>query len=313
MENPSESMPIYLHPGCDKVVAAAIRAFAEECESGPFTTASRRWPIWKLVHKHIDPVVFDYATRTGRLRLFGMESFSDAARKSIKEIEDKIRAQIRLDLEEPRFGSQSFQNTLESLYEVLLFCRGRGPKRSVGPSTQNKSHKPQRGRASRNQRLKASIGSLTGYCELCWRLSAANQAHAKGLESKGLSRRFCKVHDPRDKTSRYRVDHKYRAAFHAKLQEIFEERNNNWLYKELTRCDNITEEIRRFAYEYVHVSANRIEAELMYRSGLSKAEIARRLGITRQAVHNMFRKELSYFETRTASNLLTMSSARKCV
>jgi|GEM_PF-2149312 len=310
MERLPEFEPIYVHASCDEVVATAIRAFAKECESDSFTTASRRYPLWRLVREHIDPAVSDYARRTGGLHLFETERFSDVARRGIREAEDKIREQIRLDMEQPGFGSVSFQLTLDSLYEVLLFFRERGPKRSVGPS---RPDKPQRGREARSQRRKASFGEVSGYCELCWRLTAASQARAKGLESEGVSRRFCKVHDPSEKTSRYRVDHKYRTAFHKKLREIVGERNTNRFYKEMTRCDNIIEELRRFAYEYVHVSANRIEAERMYRSGFSKAEIARRLGISRQAVHDMFKKELTYFEGRTASNLLTMSSARKCV
>lgn len=139
----------------------------------------------------------------------------------------------------------------------------------------------------------------SAYCELCWR----ETMRTKALKSAGatlskhrLSNRFCEVHDPSSPGSRYRVDLRYKKAFQRELLALYgwAESAYNFRFSPPRSADEA--EIRKTAYDLVHSGLRPITGQSMggaslkervwrlNRMGLRQADIARDLGVSRQAV-----------------------------
>lgn len=125
------------------------------------------------------------------------------------------------------------------------------------------------------------------YCALCWRLSLRSEKLGEGKSPippdagvRRLSNRYCAVHNPSDPDSRYWTDRRYREGFERQLV--------------LLRVDQGLGEVelRQLAYKRAHEprpvirhsSGLREKVQAMLVEGLSQAEIARRLGVSRQTV-----------------------------
>jgi transposase-like protein len=106
----------------------------------------------------------------------------------------------------------------------------------------------------------------------------------------GVSRRFCDYHAPdfeRSRASQYRADLHYREAFEYKIKELYELKQ----YDENLRMLDESE-IRELAYNLVHPRPIkkpscgwRDDAIRLVKEGVSKVEVARRLGVSRKSIY----------------------------
>jgi hypothetical protein len=265
---------------CDAKVATAFRLFDAKAQSGPYTTASRSRSLWSLVKAWIDPALANFELRTG-LNILDGENFSDVARKNLYGTEEKLRRQIRSYQDQDNW---TVAGTLEAILDVIWLCKCKS------------------GRKDQSYNIFSGY-DLFGYCELCWRLSAAQQSIVDGKESATHTigqYKYCKEHDPSgDPTAKanYHADRKHRTAFQKKIRAIIVKRNQEWFYKECTRCDNWYQEIRWVAYQFTHISPNRLLTHGLYRSGHKQVDIAKLLNIKPQTVNEHLNgKKLSLFD-----------------
>lgn len=144
------------------------------------------------------------------------------------------------------------------------------------------------------------------YCELCWRVSMRWSAFL-GLEEdsdkylpearwRRLSNRYCEVHDPSDPKSQYRRDRPYKEAFLRELRALKGQGRSGYLFRFPLPNGADTQELRKTAYDQVHSRLRPMTSPVpaapglrekiwaLHKDGLRQAEIARRLGISRQAV-----------------------------
>ncbi len=143
------------------------------------------------------------------------------------------------------------------------------------------------------------------YCELCWRESMRCVAQMNTKEAdrlspdarwRKLSNRYCATHDPSDRNSQYHSDLPYKQAFLRELEALKGRGPSDFLFRFPLPNSADTQELRKAAYDQVHSglrpTTTSLEAEpglrekvwVLHRDGLHQAEIARRLGISRQAV-----------------------------
>lgn len=183
--------------GCAPGLASAISAFASEW--GPYSAASRRFSIYRLVERHIDEAWFDYVRSQQRstllFELWGDLPVSRVARaKGFKGVEDLLVSIANWSsLLVPPLPSagcnaseslDSFRDTLETMREFSQACATKRPKRqALGPLN---GRRPSR-----------------ELCELCGNRTEL-QAYRDGEpwpqdgeESLRLSSRYCPSHRPR--------------------------------------------------------------------------------------------------------------------
>lgn len=188
---------IHVVRGCAPALATAISAF--EAEWGPYSAASKRFSIYRLVERHIDGAWLDYVNtlqRSALLKaLWGDLPVSKVARsKGFKGLDDllvrlfhssSLLVPPELSVEGNVTGSlDSFRNTLETMREFAKVCAAKRPKRQA-------------------------LGALNGMrpsrelCELCGNRTEL-QAYREGEpwpqdgeESLRLSSRYCSGHRPR--------------------------------------------------------------------------------------------------------------------
>jgi hypothetical protein len=143
------------------------------------------------------------------------------------------------------------------------------------------------------------------YCELCWRTSMRWSAPLGGrarsdANQMRLSERFCCEHDPRCPTSSYRVDLRYKNAFHRELRAQQGLEKSAFLVLLVPPSGADTQELRKLAYDQVHARigataasvhpyGTRETAALLKSKGLNQSEIARQMGMSRQAVSKALR------------------------
>lgn len=146
------------------------------------------------------------------------------------------------------------------------------------------------------------------YCELCWRLSIRSARlcslqclitghedwRGEQIKAGRLSARYCALHSPG--SARYHADLRYKAAFTHEVQAQVRMAASRYAVQLCPRNMRSTEAVRKAAYELVHSKLRPIRTEhpqalglrekvdLLAREGFSQSEMARRLGISRQAV-----------------------------
>ncbi len=149
----------------------------------------------------------------------------------------------------------------------------------------------------------AAGGSHDLCCELCWRPSMRWVATSKAphlLGSRLKSGRFCEAHDPSDPKSRYRTDMRYKTAFLHELDAVYNFARSAFAL-ELPGLPHPDEHmLRRLAYDRVHAGIRTPNARnkssliervwMLHQEGLTQSDIARVLGISRQAVSGAMRK-----------------------
>lgn len=189
--------------------------------------------------------------------------------------------------------------TLETLYIFISYCNELKPKRIRTPkgrhNLQASGIKTYRGNAIDSYSSEPEFK----YCSLCWRptvftinalLSRLNlkDGQISYLPKIIGSRSYCQIHDPADSSSSYRKDLKRKDEFLNEVEAIYKRKKSNFRIA-LKPLSYLEDDVRRLAYGLVHsrFKGNKENVFLLLRQGIKQAEIALRLGISRQAVSKL--------------------------
>lgn len=109
-----------------------------------------------------------------------------------------------------------------------------------------------------------------------------------------LSSRYCSIHKPG--SSKYHADLRYKAAFNHHLSALLGMKKSDFAFNFKLPSSPDMQEIRKTAYDQVHSGLHvnaaagkaslgqREKIYLLLREGLNQSEIARRMGVSRQAI-----------------------------
>jgi hypothetical protein len=185
---------------------------------------------------------------------------------------------------------------LETLLIFISYCNKLKPKRIRTPKGRHTlpffEIKLNREELIQNH----EIPPWSELCTMCFRptVFASNvEIASRKLQNKQIyyqskiigSRNYCKVHDPKNPESEYRKDLKRKSAFLHEVDAFSNITKSNFKIN-LKPINKSNVEIRRAAYALVQsrLKGNRENVGLLLSQGVKQAEIARRLGISRQAV-----------------------------
>jgi len=318
MVNMDNELTIAIWDGCDPIVSEAIQQFQNRW--GPYSRSSRgRYPIVRLIEELIDPAVAAYAATlpAGHPDYIpgagtGMP-FSEMIRRS--RLNATVRVQRQLlrafvltkDRQSP--ADQQFIATLESLIELVWACERKRPK-----------NKPIPGRAQNGQRVRGYCRFCGRLAELTMLASGDETPKADDEDDEFyLSSLYCVKHRPKFQgnnstglqpgkrgnkwNSAYKRARRSVAQFNVELARLtrqFAIRREGGAKSGDSLIDNYF-----FHYALLQTLHSADEAELrnqarqmvdsrltdrkkqmlaLRRSGLNQSEIARKLGIARQAV-----------------------------
>lgn len=129
-----------------------------------------------------------------------------------------------------------------------------------------------------------------------------------------LSSRHCRVHKPG--SAKYHADLRYKAAFQRHLSALSRSGISEFAFNFLPPSSADTQEIRKVAYDQVHSGLHvvttgkpsslglREKVWLMHEEGISQSEMARRLGISRQAISKAKKSLESLMNTHHAGSYI---------
>lgn len=301
---------ITIWEGCDPDISEAIERFQDRWR--PYSTASRRYPIVRLIQEVIDPAVATYmnalpARYSGfvsgvgagmdfseTIRLVGFDTMVRLQRQLLRHF---IKTVDRQDSRDQRFVA-----TVESLTSLVWDCACKRPKKSTTTTGVNLN-------AQRKH----------GFCELCGELTefadfmatvAGEQVNDIELQDRKkleLSHQYCARHRPilanGSRNPAYRQAKRSLAQFNLELDRL----NRQCAKRATPQAASSDPLVDRYFYHLMLSqtvqSADkgelRNQARLMVDSklsdrkkqililqwdGLNQSEIARKLGIERQAV-----------------------------
>lgn len=297
---------IVIWKGCDSTVSEAIEQFRDRW--GPYSTASRHYPIVQLIQEVIDPAVAAYAATlpqnycgyipgagktglgfSGVIRLVGLDA--------MVRLQRQLLGQFIATEDSKTAKDQRFIATLESLIGLVWDCGLKRPAKSKVRDTQLNGER------------------LRGFCRFCGSL-AELASFANGCEdSKAddpeeklrLSSRYCKDHRPKLPSGVWNPE--YRKAKRSVAQFDLELGRLRWqcAHPRSPQAKSGDQLVDRYFFQYLAALALtpadkedlRNQARLMVDSklsdrkkqmlllqslGLNQSEIARKLGIKRQAV-----------------------------
>lgn len=301
---------ITIWEGCDPDISEAIERFQKRWR--PYSTASRRYPIGRLIQEVIDPAVATYmnalpARYSGfvsgvgagmdfseTIRLVGFDTMVRLQRQLLRHF---IKTVDRQDSRDQRFVA-----TVESLTSLVWDCACKRPKKSTTTTGVNLN-------AQRKH----------GFCELCGELTEfadfmatvadeqVNDIELQDRKKLELSHQYCARHRPilanGSRNPAYRQAKRSLAQFNLELDRL----NRQCAKRATPQAASGDPLVDRYFYHLMLSqtvqSADkgelRNQARLMVDSklsdrkkqililqwnGLSQSEIARKLGIERQAV-----------------------------
>jgi hypothetical protein len=294
---------IAIWKGCDPTVADAIRRFRDCWE--PYSAASKRYPIARLVEELIDPVVATY-TATLPSRYLGHVpgagtgvAFSEIMRlvgsEAMVRVQRRLLRAFVLTEDQQSKRDQRFIATLETLIELVWACKRKQPaKRNV--------------RGLNGQRLKVFCRFCGKLAELASFAESGNDNDQRGMDEKlRLSNLYCATHRPKlpdgEWNPEYRKAKRSVAQFDLELIRLSRQCasrvtlqaesgdelvdgyiHNYMLGQTLTLADEA--ELRNLARLMVdsRLSDRKKQILMLQRFDLNQSAIARRLGIERQAV-----------------------------
>ncbi|MGU1523742.1 LuxR family transcriptional regulator [Pseudomonas aeruginosa] len=302
MKKPST---IAIWEGCDASLTEALHRFLDRWE--PYSTASKRYPIVRLVEELIDPAVAAYAeTLPSRYQGHIPGAGTNVAFSAIMQLVG-VAAMVRLQRQLLRAfvlthdkqsgDDRCFIATLETLIELVLACKRKQP-----------SNKDMGG--LNGQRLK-------GFCRFCGaRAELASFAEGEGErdvdEHLRLSNLYCTTHRPKSPEGRWNPA--YRQAMRSVAQYDLElarlsrqcairaepkaksgdELVDAYIFRYmLSQTLHLADEaeLRNLARLMVDVKLTdrRKQILVLQKFGFNQSEIARRLEIERQAVSKALR------------------------
>lgn len=191
-------MKITTWEGCDPTVAVAIKMFVER--GSPYSIASRRYPILRLVQEVIDPAVAAYINSlplSHKDYISGADiGFSELIKKMgfnvVARAQRLLLRNFILTLDRQTSLDKCLIATIESLIELVNECASKRPKKSS----------PAKGVTINSQRKLGFCefcGNQTEYSQFISEISeyAANDIEFPDHEKLVLSHQYCSNHRPR--------------------------------------------------------------------------------------------------------------------
>jgi hypothetical protein len=240
-----------------------VKALTLECTAS-YNISSKRYNIWNLLRKNIDPPIADALQNFGVQHMFN-PGFSGWLRlQTMSKMSVFLKSKIHLYNYSPELIAN-----LESIIEISYFTLAKQPAKKI------ENHRL-RGSNQINHRKKVDYRHYP-YCELCWRLCQAAERNLENPERAHATLRFSSEHNPSVQTSMYRQDHRFRVRFHEELLKLKKTQNIEFLSEAKMRAQ---------AYKSSHIrkSSNTVRIAELCTKGLKQSEIAKKLGISRQAV-----------------------------
>ncbi|QPL36711.1 helix-turn-helix domain-containing protein [Thalassospira sp. B30-1] len=301
---------ITIWEGCDAGISKAIEHFQDRWCS--YSTASRRYPIRRLIQEVIDPAVATYMkTLPARyagfvsgvgagmdfsetIRLVGFDTMVRLQRQLLRHF---IKTEDRQDSRDQRFVA-----TIESLTGLVWDCACKRPKKSTTTTGVNLN-------AQRKH----------GFCELCGELTEfadfmatvadkqVNDIELQDHKKLELSHQYCAKHRPilanDSRNPAYRQAKRSLAQFNLELDRL----NRQCAKRATPQAASGDPLVDRYFYHLMlsqtvqsadkgelrnqarlmvdlKLSDRKKQILILQRDGLNQSEIARRLGIERQAV-----------------------------
>ncbi|HET8554385.1 MAG TPA: helix-turn-helix transcriptional regulator [Rhodanobacteraceae bacterium] len=310
--------------GTRKLVAH-LRASVASHGACSYTITSRRYSVWTLVRTYLDVPFAKFlngygeaatGSKLGRFRLSEIHKTDPAPiaanhrlpvresdfqrryalkRRRITEWRKFFKALVRqsqvMAANAGVKGYDEFDKTLDFIQASLLFVI-----HEMVPSRQRPSPTDElRGSSTWNRHTRRT----QTYCELCWRPTeyTLHQELSPGAVSgENKNKRFCCEHDPSDPRSKYRVDHRYRQAFHNEFKHLRRICTSEYAVRFTLPTMTTITAMRKAAYDLVHAGLHSPNANRKHRyslkervyvlreQGMSQADAARKLGVSRQAV-----------------------------
>ena len=296
---------IVIWEGCDPTVSEAIEQFEDRWR--PYSASSRRYPIVGLIQELIDPAVAAYTATlpqrylghipgagtgvsfSGIIRLVGLDAMVRMQRQLLRQF---IKTE---DRQTPRY--RRFVATLESLIGLVWDCACKRPVKSK----------------VRDTRLNGE--RLQGFCRFCGSLAeltsfagGSDDPKADDPEEKlRLSSLYCLDHRPKLPSGAwnpvYRQARRSLAQFDLELARL----NQQCAKPATAQVKSGDQLVDSYFFHYVagqtlqpadkaelrnqarlmvdsKLSDRKKQMLMLQRSGLNQSEIARKLGIERQAV-----------------------------
>lgn len=221
-------MNINIHKNCDPKLVNALRNFENKITPSHSTT-SRRYSIWSLLRREVEPSLKEAFGSLKELKLFSWErlfagGFNERNSQHLEDTFYQLRSQFTDNLCDK--NEKLAYATCCTAYGLIIFCKNHLPKK-VKMDVGGCGNRLNRGNSS----------SHFPYCELCGELceSAQNNQDSKysGVEKDvadangkaiRFSLRFCKKHKPgcavKPGSDHYRRDHCHRFYFQQKVAEL---------------------------------------------------------------------------------------------
>ncbi len=301
---------ITIWEGCDPDISEAIEHFQERWR--PYSTASRRYPIVRLIREVIDPAVATYMNAlparyssfvsgvgagmnfSETIRLVGFDTMVRLQRQLLRHF---IKTVDRQDSRDQRFVA-----TVESLTSLVWDCACKRPKKSTTTTGVNLN-------AQRKH----------GFCELCGELTEfadfmatvadkqVNDIELQDHKKLELSHQYCAKHRPilanDSRNPAYRQAKRSLAQFNLELNRL----NRQCAKRATPQAASGDPLVDRYFYHLMlsqtvqsadkgelrnqarlmvdlKLSDRKKQILILQWDGLNQSEIARRLGIERQAV-----------------------------
>lgn len=321
MKNGAQQEAIHVWQGCNPIVANAINDFSKRW--GPYSAKSRRYNIHKLIQDIIDPAIRRYASQlpTDQPGISAADPPGFFTEMGLGEITkfvgfDVVEKSIRLALrryyrQTDRLGvhDQEFIATCESTQELIRQCMCKAPHRSKV----------------------ADHESLNGqrrhwFCELCGNRSEFAafvenktwpEAQPTASDALKLSTRYCASHRPKI-DGQWNPDYKRalrtKGSFDVEVDRLTRQSwdatkprktsgsalIDQFTWNCITQRDLYPDEkaaLRRLAAEITksHITDAKKELVMLVAAGMNQSEVARQLGISRNAVSKALKSIPSHF------------------
>lgn len=318
-----------IHPGVKKGTRELITHLQFSVKGRklcPYTITSRRYSIWtlvrrylddpfnELIHEHADPTHWsqlkrfklseihkvdpeplfancylpihdpDYGSKTESKcqRLLEWQKFFEGAIKSSQAVVPRPAASI------------TFERTLDFVQADLLLMISR-----LTPRPQRPHHADDLGSRGEHTRR------VQEFCELCWRPTeyvSRKESHPRDPSADHKNKRFCSKHHPSNSPTLYRTDHRYKRAFENEFWHQMRLAPSEYAIDFPLPTETTIAARRKAAYDLVHAGLHppdddrkrryslKEEVYVLKQEGMSQSDIARRLGISRQAVSKAWKR-----------------------
>lgn len=310
MVDMKNNQSIVIWDNCAPSISEAIQHFEEQWQS--YSTASRRYPIIRLIEKVIDPVLASYMASlpesyTGYVPGTGVDvSFSKIIRSTGFEAMVRVQRQLLRQFikteAKQTLRDQRFIATLESLIGLVWDCACKRPKKLTRTKGVNLNDQ-------RKHNFCSFCGNLTEFASFMATVAdeKINDTELDEHPKLELSHQFCAEHRPKltngEWNPTYRRVKRSQAQFNIELDRL-----NRQCAKRITPLAASGDAlVDGYFYHYMlrqtiqpadkaelrnlarlmadsKLSDRKKQTLMLLHSGLNQSEIAKRLGIGRQAV-----------------------------